>query len=430
MRWIEIKGNTSLRGTINVPGSKNSSLPLMAAACLSEEQIILRNIPEISDVDILLSIGEDIGLKYIKEAEYILLSPKEICSGDIDIEKSAAYRASYYFIGALLAKMKKVRIGYPGGDNFGSRPIDQHIKGLEALGAKVELYRDYYEVSCEKLKGADIYFDVITSGATINVMLASVLAEGKTTLKNAARDPEVVDVAIMLNKMGAKIKGMGTSTITIEGVERLQGCDHTVIPDRLIVGSLIIGAAATRGDVTVEGVIPEHLHSCLAKLKEAGVTIESGDDYIRAYVEDTLKGINVKASMYPGFATDLQQPLTAMLLTADSHSTIIDTVYPERFNHCVQLNKMGADIILRDGSVVIPAKRKINGEWVHATDVRAGMCLILAGMLGKGTTHITGIEHIERGYPDIVETFITLGAKIKLCDDNVDIEDKEIVQEM
>ncbi|MGL4774179.1 MAG: UDP-N-acetylglucosamine 1-carboxyvinyltransferase [Clostridium sp.] len=432
MRCIEIKGNTSLKGTVNIPGSKNSALGLLAAVCLSNEEVTLKNIPDISDIELLLKIGEGIGLKYAKTKEAIIINPSEIFSGEIDKEMSAEYRASYYFIGSLLLKQKRVTIGYPGGDDFGSRPIDQHIKGFEALGAKVSLFRDYYEVSCTELKGNDIYFDVITCGATINVMLAATLATGRTVLRNAARDPEVVDVAIMLNKMGVKIKGMGTSTITIDGVESLSGCKHSVIPDRLIAGSLMIGAAATRGDVKVVGVIPEHLISCIAKLSEAGVTIQIEDDSIRTYVEGRLRGINVTTSMYPGFATDLQQPLTALLLAAESHSVIVDGVYPKRFNHCIEMNKMGANIILKEGSVVIKGKRKIHGDVVHATDVRAGVSLIIAAMMANGTTYITGIEHIERGYPNFIDTFLSLGAKIRVCEeileDECSIESDEFLE--
>jgi UDP-N-acetylglucosamine 1-carboxyvinyltransferase len=417
MRWIEINGNTRLKGNINVLGSKNSSLALIPACCLASEPVMLRNVPNISDIDKVLSICKDIGMKVIKNHDYMILSPKEIYSGHLEIQKTSTYRASYYFIGALLAKLKRVSMGYPGGDNFGSRPIDQHIKGFKALGAEVNLYNDYYEVSCDKLIGNDIYFDVITSGATINVMMAAVLAEGRTTLRNAARDPEVVDVAIMLNEMGAQVKGMGTNTITIDGVEALNTCNHTVIPDRLIAGSLLIAAGATRGDIMVNNIIPEHLLSCTAKLEETGVIVDCSDNFIRAHANGELTGINIKTAMYPGFATDLQQPLTAMLLTSNSHSTITDTIYPGRFNHCIQLNRMGADIIMRDGSAVIPAKRKITGSLVHATDVRAGMCLTLAGLIAEGITCITGIEHIERGYPDIVSTFVSLGARIKMFED-------------
>lgn len=414
MRWIEVKGNIPLNGSINVPGSKNSALALLVACCLAEEQVTIENVPDISDIEVIKNIGIDIGLIIRKNKGSIIVDPSNIHSSTIDPKKSSSYRASYYFIGALLAKFKKVTIGYPGGDNIGTRPIDQHIKGLEALGAKFTFYKDYYEVTAEKLLGTNIYLDVVSSGATINLILAAVLAEGRTTLLNAARDPEIVDLSIMLNKMGAKIKGTGTETIIIDGVKDLQGCTHTIIPDRLIAGSFIIAAGATRGNITVSHVIPEHLLSCTEKLKEAGVTIECGDSQIKAYVTNEIHGANVNASMYPGFATDLQQPLTSMLLTAESHSTIIDTVYPERFDHCIQLNRMGAGIILKDGKVVIPARRKIIGNWVHATDIRAGMSLIIAGLIAEGTTCITGIEHIERGYSDVINCFRLLGADISM----------------
>lgn len=429
MRFIEINGNKPLIGEVDVPGSKNSALGLLAAACLANEEVVLKNIPNISDIDMLLSIHEEIGVSYIKSNGTIKINPRGIYTGIISKEKSESYRASYYFVGALLSKMKKVRIGYPGGDNFGSRPIDQHIKGFKALGARVDTYRDYYEVSCDFLRGSNIYFDVITCGATINVMLAAVLAKGKTTLRNAAKDPEVVDVAIMLNEMGAKIRGMGTSTIVIDGVDSLGGCTHTVIPDRLIAGSLIIAAGATRGDIKVKGVIPEHLLSCIAKLSESGVSIECGDDYLRAYVNGKILGVNVKTSMYPGFATDLQQPLTSLLLTAEKNSLIVDNVYPERFNHCIELNKMGAGIILKNGTIVVPGNRKIHGAKVHATDVRAGMSLILAGLIANGKTVITGIEHIERGYPNIVSMFRNLGGEVNLIHEEI-IKIEESLLEM
>lgn len=418
MRWLEVSRSNSLTGSITIPGSKNSSLPLLAACCLCDEKIIFKNIPNISDISLVCDIAENIGMKIISEEDKLIFDPSKIHSSIIDPEKSAHFRAAYYFAGALLVKCKMVSIGYPGGDDFGSRPIDQHIKGLEALGAKFSFYTDHYVVSADKLIGADIYFDVISSGATINIMLAAVLAEGKTILRNVARDPEVVDVAIFLNKMGAKVKGAGTDIITIEGVKNLGGCTHSVIPDRLIAASFLMAAAITGGDIRAEGIIPEHLISCTAKLEEAGVCIETGNNFIRAYTEGEFQGINVKAAMYPGFATDLQQPLTSMLISASSHSVIVDTVYPGRFNHCHELNRMGADIIIKEGSATIPGNRCLKGALVNASDVRAGISLILAGLTAEGTTYITGVEHIERGYVDIVETFVSLGANMKLVEIN------------
>lgn len=416
MRWLEVTKGNSLTGSIDIPGSKNSSLPLLAACCLCDEKVILKNIPNISDVNLVCDIAEDIGMKIVIKGDKYILDPSNIYSSLIDHNKSAHFRASYYFAGALIAKFKKVSIGYPVGDDFGSRPIDQHIKGLEALGAKFNFYTDFYEVEAEKLIGADIYLDVISSGATINIMLAAVLAEGKTILRNVARDPEVVDVAIFLNEMGARVKGAGTDIITIEGVKTLSGCTHFAIPDRLIAGSFLMAAAITGGNIKVRGVIPEHLISCTAKLEEAGVCIEGGNNFIRAYTKEKIQGVNVKATMYPGFATDLQQPLTSMLVGASSYSVIIDAVYPGRFNHCHELNLMGADIIIKEGSAIIPGNRSLKGAWVNASDVRAGISLILAGLIAEGTTYITGVEHIERGYADIVKDFVSLGANMKLME--------------
>jgi UDP-N-acetylglucosamine 1-carboxyvinyltransferase len=416
MRWMEVRNCGPLKGKITVPGSKNSVLALLSACCMAGGEVTLLNVPDISDVRLLCEIGQEIGLEVESSGNTYKINPKELHSSVVNPEKSASYRAAYYFIGALLARFKSVSIGYPGGDDFGSRPIDQHIKGLEALGAKFTFYKDYYTVKADKLTGTDIYFDVITSGATINVMLAAVLAKGRTVLRNAARDPEVVDTAVLLQKMGARIRGAGTSVITIEGVKELGVCTHSVIPDRLVAGTFLIAAGITGGDITVENIIPEHLLSCTAKLTEAGLGLEYGGDYIRAFKYREYKGVKVKTGMYPGFATDLQQPLTTMLVGAQSHSTVTDTIYPGRYNHCLQLNKMGADIIIKKDFFVIPGKRKLLGAWVQASDVRAGICLILAGLSAKGTTYITGIEHIERGYADIVQAFAALGADITICE--------------
>lgn len=418
MRWMEVRNSGKLKGKITIPGSKNSSLALISACCMAGDRVTLSNIPDISDVSLLCEIGQEIGLDIKISGNTYTFDPTGIHSSVINPEKSSTYRAAYYFVGALLARFKRVSIGYPGGDDFGSRPIDQHIKGLEALGAKFTFFKNYYTVETEKLRGADIYFDVKTSGATINVMLAAVFAVGRTVLRNAASDPEVVDTAIFLQKMGAKIRGAGTNLITIDGVEKLGGCNYSVIPDRLVAGSFLMAAGVTGGDITIENIIPEHLYSCTAKLEEAGLGIEYGEDYLRAFKYKEYNGINVKTAMYPGFATDLQQPLTTMLIGAESHSTITDTIYPGRYNHCLQLNKMGADIIIKNDCFVVPGKRKLSGAWVQASDVRAGICLLLAGLSANGTTYITGIEHIERGYTDIVEAFTSLGADITICEDS------------
>lgn len=423
MRWIEVKKSKNINGNVSIPGSKNSSLPILTACCLADGPVVLKNIPNISDIKVVYNILKFMGAKIFEQNHIYTIDTTKINSAIIDPEKSSSYRASYYFIGALLAKHKKVTLGYPGGDNFGTRPIDQHIKGLEALGAKFTFYDDYYVVEADKLTGADIYFDVITSGATINVLMAAVLAEGRTILRNSAKDPEVVDLVMFLNEMGARIKGAGTDTIVIDGVKKLDGTQHTIIPDRLIAGSLLMSVGITGGSISVNDVIPTHLLPCIAKLEEAGMSIDIKENSITANSNGNVTGIHIKTAMYPGFATDLQQPITALLTGADSHSIIVDNIYPNRFKHCIELNKMGADIIMKDGSVVIPGRKNLKGTSVYASDVRAGICLILAGLGAEGTTKILGIEHIERGYENIVEVFKSLGANIEICEEI--IENKE-----
>lgn len=416
MSWIEVENNGPLNGSVSVQGSKNSSLALLAATCLSSEPVILKGIPNILDVQVISEMAREIGMKISRDMTTgeLFIDPRDISSSALDLQKTSAFRASYYFIGALLAKFQKVTLGYPGGDDFGSRPIDQHIKGLKALGATFTFHKHHYEVEASRLHGAEIYFDMITSGSTINLILAAALAKGKTVLRNAAKDPEVVDVSNLLNKMGARIVGAGTDTVRIEGVDQLGGCAYTVIPDRLIAGAFLMAAGATGGAITVDGTIPEHLGSCLAKLEEVGIHIEVKDHSVTAYGGSPLRATRVRTGMYPGFATDLQQPLTALLLQASGKSIITDKIYPKRFNHVQQLRRMGATIEVRGESAFISGNRGLIGEWVHASDVRAGTCMIIAGLMAEGTTKITGIEHIERGYEDAISLFRSLGAKISV----------------
>jgi UDP-N-acetylglucosamine 1-carboxyvinyltransferase len=344
----------------------------------------------------------------------LVIDPRFIHSAIIDPGKASSYRASYYFAGALLAKFGRVSIGFPCGDDFKSRPIDQHIKAFHAMGAKTVMYEDYYTVEAEELKGADIYFDTITCGATINSMLAAVRAKGRTNLYHAAVDPEVVDTAALLTQLGARIYGAGTSTIRIEGVPYLNGGIHSVIPDRLIAGSFLMAPGITGGRVTVENVIPEHLKSCLAKLKEVGLGIEVGETSITTYRTHTVKATRIRTSMYPGFATDLQQPMTALLLMARGKSIVTEKIFPDRFSHIPQLRRLGADIEMRGSSAFIKGGRSLAGDWVHATDVRAGTCLVLAGLAAEGSTSITGVEHLERGYENMIGCLRSLGANITL----------------
>ncbi|MFC5648847.1 UDP-N-acetylglucosamine 1-carboxyvinyltransferase [Paenibacillus solisilvae] len=421
MKWLQVERSTSLSGNVKIPGSKNSSLALLAASCLSDEPVRLAGIPEIADFGVICKIAEEMDIRMLRESSGdVFIDPSHVRQASIDPLKASMFRTAYYFVGALLAKCGKVTLGYPGGDDFVSRPIDQHIKALKAMGADFHFHQDYYEVAVKELRGADIYFDMITSGATINIMLAAVRAKGTTVLRNAAQDPEVVDTANLLNQMGAKISGAGTDTIRIEGVRHLRGCSYTVIPDRLIAGAFLIAAGVTGGTITVEDVIPEHLGACIAKLNEIGLQIElsANNQSITAFSTGKLKATRVRTAMYPGFATDLQQPLTALLTQAPGKSIISDRVYPKRFNHVLQLRRMGADIDLRSGTAFIKGGVPLHGNLVHATDIRAGICLLLAGLAAEGVTKITGVQHIERGYENIVATFRSLGAKIEIIDSN------------
>jgi UDP-N-acetylglucosamine 1-carboxyvinyltransferase len=414
MRWLEVNCSKPLSGKIKAPGSKNSSLALLAACCLADEPVSISNIPQISDVKVVLQILESIGASASCENGTYTIDARNVHTAQIDPKLSSVFRAAYYFAGALLAKHRKVSIGYPGGDNFVSRPIDQHIKGLKALGARVTMHETYYTLEADRLNGAEIFFDVVTGGATINLMLAAALANGKTTLYNAAKDPEVVDTAVMLNKMGAHIYGAGTDTIRIQGVTSLGGCSYSTTPDRLIAGAYLIAAGITGGTLTVEDVIPEHLDPSMAKLSEIGLSFEKTDSSITVHGQGRKRATRIRTGKYPMFESDFQQPVTVLLLKAAGRSTISDRIYPKRFNHCDQLNRMGADIVVKNGVARINSHRTLTGTWVHAGDIRAGTALVLAGLMAEGVTRITGVEHIERGYEDIVRDFRLLGADISL----------------
>lgn len=414
LKALRVDYSPNIDGNISIPGSKNSSLALLAAACLSDEQVTLKGIPNIADFRVIKQMGKDVGLKIERDLLGVVhIDPSKIHSTEFDPKKSSSFRTAYYFVGALLSKFGKVKVGYPGGDDFVSRPIDQHVKAFELMGATFSYYKNYYVVEAKELIGASIYFDTITSGGTINAMLAATRAKGETVLFNAARDPEVIDTAILLNEMGAKINGAGTDTIRISGVKSLNGCTHRVIPDRLIAGSFLIAAGVVGGSVTVNNVIPEHLGSCISKLREVGLDIEINEDQITAHSTGKLKATRIRTAMYPGFATDIQQPMTTLLTQASGKSFIAEKIYPSRFNHVSELRKMGADIKIRSGVAYVKGKTPLVGAVVSTSDIRAGISLILAGMVAEGTTFITGVEHIERGYEDVVSAFQSLGVKIK-----------------
>ena len=414
MEKLVINGGKALKGSVEINGAKNSAVAILPAAIMaSQGKCVIDNVPDIEDVHCLERILASLGCSVNKidnntlEIDASDVTRVEACTDDV-----RRMRASYYFIGALLSRFKKARVELPGGCPIGVRPIDQHIKGFEALGAKVTIEHGAVTVEAEKLHGANIFFDVVTVGATINVMIAATLAEGTTILENVAKEPHVVDVANFLNSMGADIKGAGTDVIRVMGVEKLQGCNYSVIPDQIEAGTFMIAAAATKGDVTIKNVIPKHLESIAAKLIEMGAIVEEGDDSVRVYVEGDLKGVNVKTAPYPGFPTDVQQPMSALLSTVPGKSLIAESIWENRHKHIDELKKMGATIKVEGRTAIIEGNKELVGAKVIATDLRAGAAMVIAGLVANGVTEITEIEHIDRGYPHIENKFSSLGADI------------------
>lgn len=415
MKYLEVQP-AKLHGVTSVQGAKNSALALLPACLLTDQTVHIDNVPTISDVDVVASIFEDLGVTYTREFHSWSIRADQLSQHSIHFEKATKYRASYYFIGATIARLRKLYIGLPGGDDFGSRPIDQHLKGLRALGVRITEQSDGLLLECDRLVGADIYFDVITSGATMNVIMAAALAKGESHLYNAARDPEVVDLCNLLNKMGAKIIGAGTDNIRIRGVDALHGCTHTVIPDRLIAGTYVIAGIATDGELRVEGIIPEHLSALTQKLIEMNANFEVHEDAISVVGEQHLRATRVRTGMYPQFATDLQQPLSALMLRAAGKSIVTENVYPNRFSHIPQLMKMGAQCERKGATAFIKGAHPLFGADVYATDVRAGFALLITALMSEGTTRIYEIEHMERGFDDLVGRFNRLGAKLRIVE--------------
>ena len=415
METLIINGGNALRGSVEINGAKNAAVAILPAAVLaSNKKCIIDNIPDIEDVHCLERILRSLGCNVEKINNNTLeIDATDITTVNACTEDVRRMRASYYFIGALLARFKKARVELPGGCPIGVRPIDQHIKGFEALGAKVTVEHGAVSVEADELYGANIFFDVVSVGATINVMIAATMANGTTTLENVAKEPHVVDVANFLNKMGADIKGAGTDVIRIKGVESLSGCSYSVIPDQIEAGTFMIAAAATKGDVTITNVIPKHLESISAKLIEIGAIVEEGDDSIRVTVDKPLKGTNVKTTPYPGFPTDVQQPMSALLSITEGRSLIVESIWENRHKHTDELNKMGASIKVEGRTAVIDGVKSLVGSKVRATDLRAGAAMVIAGLIADGETEIVDIEHIDRGYPNIEDKFRSLGANIR-----------------
>lgn len=416
MEKLIIEGGKRLFGKVFIGGAKNAALGILPAAILADDGVCeIDNLPEIEDIKCYESILTSLGAKVQKNRDgHLLIDSTGVKTHIADSDDVRKMRASYYLLGALLAKFGKAEVDSPGGCSIGVRPIDQHIKGFEAMGAKVTIEHGIIKVYTENgLKGANIYLDVVSVGATINIMLAASKADGVTVIENAAKEPHIVDVANFLNSMGANIKGAGTDVIKITGVKHLKGCSYSVIPDQIEAGTYMIAAAATRGDVTLCNVIPKHLESISAKLMEMGINVEEGEDTIRVYCNSRPKGVNAKTLPYPGLPTDIQQPMTALLSVSSGRSIMNESIYEARFKYVDELKRMGANIKVEGRIAIIDGIERLSGAEVVATDLRAGAAMVIAGLMAEGTTTVTNIGHIDRGYEKIEEKLRGLGANIR-----------------
>ena len=420
MRKIIINGGKKLQGEVTVSGAKNSVVALIPAIILSDGVVTLDGVPAISDVDNLIEIIEVMGGSVKRDGETLEIDPRGVKDMPMPFGKINSLRASYYFYGSLLGRYGQATVGLPGGCDLGPRPIDLHLKAFEAVGASISYEAESMRIATDagqRIQGAHIYMDTVSVGATINTMLAAAKADGRTVIENAAREPEIIDVATLLNNMGARVRGAGTEVITIEGVESLHGTRHQVIPDRIEAGSYIAMAAAIGKGIKVKNVLYEHLESFIAKLEAMGVRMTVEEDAIFVEEQGDLKPVDIKTSPYPGFATDLQQPMTPLLLKASGRGKIIDTIYEKRVNHVPELARMGADIQVLGGQIVYNGPTQLSGAPVKASDLRAGAALVTAGLMAEGQTEITNIEFILRGYSNIIEKLSDLGADIRLIED-------------
>ena len=414
MKQIKIEGNHILSGEIKISGAKNSAVALIPASLLSDGIVKIDNVPNISDIDALDEILTYLGAKVKRTDSTIEIDNSNINNKEIPEAISKKLRASYYFMSALLAKYKKVEMYFPGGCNIGSRPIDQTLKAFRLLGANVIEEDNKYTITADELIGNNIHLDMPSVGATINAMLVAVKAKGKTNIYNAAREPEIVSIATFLNQMGAKILGAGTNRIEIVGVENMNSCFTEVIPDRIEAGTYLLAGALIGENLKITNIIPEHIESLTTKMKEMGCNIEIGEDYAIISKVDNLKPVKVQTLGYPGFPTDLQQPLTTLLTKCNGLSVLEETIYENRFNNVKYLNKMGSNITIEGRKLFINGPTNFKGTTVEATDLRAGACMILAALSAQGVTTITQIEHVLRGYENIIEKLSNVGAKIEL----------------
>ncbi|MBQ8648498.1 MAG: UDP-N-acetylglucosamine 1-carboxyvinyltransferase [Clostridia bacterium] len=414
MEKFVVKGGKPLKGEVCISGAKNAAVAILPAVLLADEPCTIENLPDISDVATILRAMKILGanVRLINKTT-VEIDPSHVNSFVVSKEMAEGMRASSYFLGALIGRMGRARVAPPGGCDFGVRPIDQHIKGFEALGATVTIENGMVEARSKKLSGSSIYLDVVSVGATINIMLAATKVKGLTIIENAAREPHIVDLANFLNSMGANIMGAGTSVIKIRGVDYLKGTDYSIIPDQIEAGTYMVAAAATGGDVKVTNVTPKHLESIIAKLRDAGAVIEEGDEYVRVSMKGRPKACKVKTMPHPGFPTDMQPQMATLLAIAEGTSIITEGVWDSRFRYVEQLTFMGADIQVDGKMAVISGVKTLNPAPVKAVDLRAGAAMIIAGLIADGVTEIEEIDHIDRGYENVVEKFSNLGADIK-----------------
>lgn len=425
MEQYIIKGNNPLAGEVVIGGAKNAALGILAAAIMSDETVLIDNLPDVRDINVLLQAIEDIGATVIRvDRHTVKINGSTIGSLSVDLEFIKKIRASYYLLGALLGKYKKASVALPGGCNIGSRPIDQHIKGFEALGAKVVVEHGMIDATATELAGSHIYLDMASVGATINIMLASCLAQGKTIIENPAKEPHIVDVANFLNSMGANIKGAGTDVIRIHGVSRLHGSEYSIIPDQIEAGTFMIAAAATRGDVLIKNVIPKHLESISAKLVEIGASVEEFDDAVRVIAKGRLSHTQIKTQPYPGFPTDMQPQIATLLALSEGTSTVTENIFENRFKYVDELVRMGASMKVEGNVAIINGVETFTGASVSAPDLRAGAALVIAALVADGFSTVDQIYFIERGYEDFDGKLRNLGA----CIEKVDVDDEKAIQ--
>ena len=423
MEQYAIKGGNPLVGEVEIGGAKNAALPILAAAVMTDETVSIDNIPDVRDTNVLIKAVENIGVMVRNESRHkVIMNASGIHSLVVEDEFIKKIRASYYLIGALLGKYRYAEVALPGGCNIGSRAIDQHIKGFRALGAEVCIEHGLIKAKAQELTGSHIYMDVVSVGATINVMMAAVLAEGRTIIENAAKEPHVVDLANFLNSMGAEVKGAGTDVIRINGVEKLHGTEYAIIPDQIEAGTFMFAAAVTKGDVTVKNVIPKHLESISAKLLEIGCEVKEADDCIRVVASKPLVPTHVKTLPYPGFPTDMQPQIAVALALAKGTSIVTESIFENRFKYVDELTKMGASIKVEGNTAIIDGVEKYTGASISAPDLRAGAALVIAGLAAEGITILDDIHYIARGYEDFCQKLQNLGAQIETVNDEYQLQ--------